>query len=249
MAHHRPGVRRAAGSGPELAARDRGGRVGATLAGAEVVEQGSDRAGPGLGVGPDGVQDVRLALSRLIADPVWYFYLFWFPKYMMDERGMTLLAMAQFAWVVYLAADFGSVGGGLLSGRLIRRGRPPTDSRLRVMALAMLLCPLGALIATGVGIAPTLALAATVAFGHLLFQVNMGALIVDLYPGRVVATVFGMIAAGSGLGGILSTQLVGQIASGGSYATAFLLMGLLHPIAWLVAWASLRSQPRSRLRP
>ena len=29
-----------------------------------------------------------LAITRLIADPVWYFYLFWFPKYLTDERGM-----------------------------------------------------------------------------------------------------------------------------------------------------------------
>src|SRR6185312_15875061 len=53
-----------------------------------------------------------LAVARLIADPVWYFYLFWFPKYLADARGMTLLAIAQLAWVVYLASDIGSIGGG-----------------------------------------------------------------------------------------------------------------------------------------
>jgi hypothetical protein len=37
----------------------------ASLALAWVGQDGSDRAGPGLGVGPDGVQDVRLTLSRL----------------------------------------------------------------------------------------------------------------------------------------------------------------------------------------
>ena len=71
-----------------------------------------------------------LALTRLIADPVWYFYLFWFPKYLTDERGMTLIQVASLAWIVYLAADVGSVGGGYLSGRLIRSGVAPARSRL-----------------------------------------------------------------------------------------------------------------------
>ena len=179
-----------------------------------------------------------LAVARLIADPVWYFYLFWFPKYLADARGMTLLAIAQLAWVVYLASDIGSIGGGWFSGWLIRRGGAPVRSRMIAMTLAAALAPFGMLIATGVGIGLTLALAAVVAFAHLVFQVNMGTLIVDHYPQRTVATIFGIIAAGSSLGGIVSTQLVGHLASGGSYGRIFLLMGLLHPIACAVVWAT-----------
>lgn len=189
------------------------------------------------------------ALSRLIADPVWYFYLFWFPKYLADERGMDLAGVAATAWIVYLAADFGSVGGGLFSGWLIRRGMTPARGRLSALMLAAALAPLGMLISTGPAIPMTLAIAALVAFAHLVFQINLGTLIVDLYPTRVVATVFGFVAAGSGLGGIFSTQLVGQLVQSGNYPMIFLLMGLLHPVAVLIAWAALRSQPRSRLRP
>ena len=179
-----------------------------------------------------------LAVARLIADPVWYFYLFWFPKYLADARGMTLLAIAQLAWVVYLASDIGSIGGGWFSGWLIRRGGTPVRSRMIAMTLAAALAPLGMLIATHVGIGPTLALAAVVAFAHLVFQVNMGTLIVDHYPQRTVSTVFGIIAAGSSLGGIFSTQLVGHLASSGSYDRIFLLMGLLHPVACALVWAT-----------
>nr|WP_299854022.1 MFS transporter [Sphingomonas bacterium] len=188
------------------------------------------------------------ALSRLIADPVWYFYLFWFPKYLIDQRGLSLAAVAGIAWVVYLAADVGSIGGGLFSGWLIKRGVPAPKSRLIACAVAATLTPFGMLIASGIGVNWTLAIAALVGFGHLIFQINLGTLVVDLYPRRVVATIFGFVAAGSALGGIFSTKLVGQLAASGNYATIFLLMGALHPIAVLVAWAALRSQPRSALR-
>jgi ACS family hexuronate transporter-like MFS transporter len=185
-----------------------------------------------------------LALSRMIADPVWYFYLFWFPKYLTDERGLSLMSIAKLAWIVYLAADIGSVGGGWFSGRLIRRGISPPRSRMIAMGLAACLAPFGMLIATHVGIAPTLALGALVAFAHLVFQINMGTLIVDIYPVRTIATVFGLIAAGSGLGGMISTQLVGWLIAGGSYDRVFLLMGLLHPLAFLAALIGVRKLMR-----
>jgi ACS family hexuronate transporter-like MFS transporter len=183
-----------------------------------------------------------LALARLIADPVWYFYLFWFPKYLTDQRGMDLVQVASLAWIVYLAADVGSIGGGLLSGRFIRAGMQPARSRIVAMACAAALAPLGMLISLEPHTAPTLALGALVACAHLIFQVNMGALVVDLYPMRHVATVFGLIAAGSALGGFASTQVVGQLASTRAYDQIFLLMSALHPIAWLIAWTSVRAK-------
>jgi len=189
------------------------------------------------------------ALSRMLADPVWYFYLFWFPKYLSDQRGLDLATIAATAWIVYLAADIGSIGGGLFSGRLIRRGMAPARSRIMTLAAAAMLAPAGMAIAAGPSIPITFAIAALVAFAHLVFQINLSTLVVDLYPTRVVATVFGIVAAGSGLGGIFSTQLIGQFAQSGNYAQIFLFMGLLHPAAALVAWLSLRSQPQSKLRP
>jgi ACS family hexuronate transporter-like MFS transporter len=189
-----------------------------------------------------------LALSRAIADPVWYFYLFWFPKYLTDDRGLDLVAVASFAWIVYLAADIGSIGGGLISSQLVKRGIDPARSRIIAMAVAVVLAPLGAFIATGPTLPIIFALGSLVAFAHLVFQINMGTLIVDLYPGRVVATVFGVIAAGSGVGGMISTQIVGQLVSGDSYDKVFILMALLHPVAWGVAWLAWRSATRSPVR-
>jgi len=45
------------------------------------------------------------------------------------------------------------------------------------------------------------------------------------------------------LGGFASTHLIGQLASTGAYNQIFLMMGALHPLAWFVAWVSLRGKP------
>ena len=187
-----------------------------------------------------------LALARMVTDPVWYFYLFWFPKYMIDDRGMSLLQMAQVAWIVYLAADMGSLIGGWGSGRLVRRGWAPARSRLWLMAGAALLAPLGAVIAGGPSLATTFAFAAVVAFAHLVFLTNLTTLAVDTFPQRHIATIFGIIAAGSGLGGMLSTRLVGEFASAQSYGTVFLAMAVLHPLGWLLTWWAVRRPRGSR---
>jgi ACS family hexuronate transporter-like MFS transporter len=176
-----------------------------------------------------------LMFARMLSDPVWYFYLFWFPKYLMDARGRTLAQVGQIAWIVYLAADLGSMLGGSCSGPLIRQGVVPIKARLRVMTFAALLAPVGCLIAAGVPVPVVLALAAVVSFMHLTWQVTMGALIVDIFPENVMATAFGFIAAGSGFGGMLSTIAIAWLVTHISYQPVFLLMALLHPFALLLA--------------
>jgi MFS transporter, ACS family, hexuronate transporter len=44
----------------------------------------------------------------------------------------------------------------------------------------------------------------------------------------------GLAAAGSGLGGMLSTRLVGLLVTNYSYTPVFLAMGFLHPLAYLL---------------
>lgn len=188
-----------------------------------------------------------LVLSRAVADPVWYFYLFWFPKYLNDVRGMSLAAVASMAWVVYLAADLGSIGGGAISSGLVRRGMNPARSRLVAMAGAAVVAPVGILAASHPALPALFAVASAVAFAHMVFLINISTLVTDIYPTRTIATVFGLIGAGSGLGGMLSAQIIGDLVTSGHFDRSFVLMATLHPVAWLLAWMALRVAPRSRL--
>ncbi|AOA73602.1 MFS transporter [Stenotrophomonas rhizophila] len=188
-----------------------------------------------------------LVASRAVADPVWYFYLFWFPKYLGDARGMSLAAIASLAWIVYVAADIGSVGGGLISGRLVKRGMSPVRARLTTMIGAACLAPIGMLVALHPPIPLLLALACAVTFAHLTYQINLTAMTVDLFPSRYIASVAGLVGCGSALGGMVSAQVVGHLVADGNFDRAFVLMAFLHPIAVLLAWIALRKAKRSRM--
>jgi ACS family hexuronate transporter-like MFS transporter len=175
-----------------------------------------------------------LLIARFLTDPVWYFYLFWFPKYLTDSRHLKLLELGKVAWVVYLAADIGAILGGIASGYLIKRGMRTIPARKRIMILAACLIPLSPLVAFVPSVPLALFIAGIIAFAHMSWLVTMGAMIVDLFPKRTVATVFGIIAAGTGLGGLASQEVVGRLVTHFSYTPVFIIMGLVHPLALLL---------------
>jgi MFS transporter, ACS family, hexuronate transporter len=174
--------------------------------------------------------------TRVLTDPVWYFYLFWFPKYLTDARGLSLVEVGRVAWVVYLAADLGALVGGWLSGRLIDRGRRPIEARKMVLRLAGTTILVGPLVVWAPSVPLALLLAGCVALSQLAWQVTIGALIVDRYPPASVATAFGIVAAGSGFGGMISTGVVGYLVTHYSYVPVFVGMAALHPLALALIW-------------
>jgi ACS family hexuronate transporter-like MFS transporter len=200
-----------------------------------------------------------LLLGRLITDPAWYFYQFWFPKYLHTERQLSQEQL-KITWIVYAAAGVGSLLGGWLSGRLVKRGLLPSSSRMWVMLGCACLMPLSPLVATVAGTPAALALTVVVVLAALAWLINLSAIIVDVIPKHSLGTVFSVVAAGSTLGGILMNKLVATMVSGPAtgpagfldqglnavfgglletvagrgYGPWFLLMAFLHPLAWLM---------------
>ena len=202
-----------------------------------------------------------LLLGRLITDPVWYFYQFWFAKYLSSDR---LLDQEQLkiTWVIYAAAGVGSLLGGWLSGRLVSRGVAPARARLWVMFGCACLMPVSPFIAqvTGLGLSMTLASCAVIA--SLAWLINISSLVVDLVPKHSLGTVFSVVATGSTIGGIVMNMIVATMVTGPStkpagfldqaiktvfgglleqvqghgYGQWFFIMALLHPAAWLLLW-------------
>jgi ACS family hexuronate transporter-like MFS transporter len=175
-----------------------------------------------------------LLAARFLSDPVWWFYLFWLPKYLVDQRGFTVAEMGMLAWMPYLTADAGSLVGGWLSGQLIRRGWTPVDARRAWMLPFAALMPLSMAVGFVESRTVSLALICIVTFAHMGWKTNQATLTNDIYPREVVGTVAGLLAFGNGMGGTIFTALTGWMVVNFSYASVFVLMGLLHPISYLI---------------
>src|SRR5205807_995723 len=67
-------------------------------------------------------QTWAIVVGKLMADPIWWFYLYWLPKFLDAKYGIKLAQVALPLIVVYLVADVGSIAGGWLSSGLMKRG-------------------------------------------------------------------------------------------------------------------------------
>lgn len=174
-----------------------------------------------------------LILARVISDPVWWFYLFWLPKYLTEARGLTNQQMGWVLWIPYLLSDVGSILGGWYSGRLIVRGQPVLAARKTVMLWSALLMPIGILLVWQPPLPLTILLISLSLFAHSSWKTNLVTMTVDLFPRRVIGTVHGIVAMGGGIGGAIITPLAGYIIAWYSYTPLLMLMGVLHPLAYL----------------
>jgi MFS transporter, ACS family, hexuronate transporter len=77
--------------------------------------------------------------GKLMTDPIWWIFLFWLPKFLHQEYGLSLLKLGPPLIVIYLMADAGSVGGGWLAGQFLRRGWSANRARKTTMLLCALL--------------------------------------------------------------------------------------------------------------
>ena len=175
-----------------------------------------------------------LMAARFVSDPVWWFYLFWLPKYLVEQRGFTMVEMGMLAWIPYLSADLGALFGGWLSGRLVARGRSVLSSRFAVMLPCALLMPVSLAIHQAPSRAVTIALICVVTFAHMAWKTNQNTLTNDLFPKHLIGATSGLLAFGTGLGGTLFIWMTGHVVQGYGYGAIFIIMGLLHPISYLI---------------
>ena len=186
--------------------------------------------------------------GKVITDPIWWIFLFWLPKFLNQEYGLSLLKLGPPLIVIYLMADAGSVGGGWLAGRFLRSGWSVNRAR----KMTMLLCALAvtpvvlSLQAHSLWLAVGLIGLATAA--HQGFSVNLFTLPADMFPQQAVASVVGLGGFGGAVSGMLFSTLTGfLLQTTGSYipvfmmaATAYLIaLGVIHFLAPRLAPASI----------
>jgi MFS transporter, ACS family, hexuronate transporter len=174
--------------------------------------------------------------GKLVTDPIWWFFLFWLPKFLNARHGLTLTNLGLPLIAIYLSADAGSIAGGWLASWLLKRGWSVNRARKTAMlccALAVLPVTFAAKIDSLWGAVAVISLAAA---AHQGWSVNLLTLTSDLFPRRAVASVTGFGGFGGAVSGMVISNVVGFLLQfTGSYVPVFLMAGF----AYLVALAAI----------
>jgi len=175
-----------------------------------------------------------IALSRFVSDGVFYFFLFWIPSYLVDERGFDLFQIGMFAWIPFLAADLGSISGGWVGTYLMNQGRSLDQSRKIVMWIgAILVLPiLFCLKAQSSTLA--IALISLALFSTQFKQSSLFTIPIDIFDDKNAASVWGISGSAGSFGAMLFTPLIGWMIDNISYSPVFIIVSFLHVLSVII---------------
>jgi ACS family hexuronate transporter-like MFS transporter len=172
-------------------------------------------------------------IARFFSDPVWWFYIFWLPEYLNSQRGLNIREIGFTVPLIYLFAILMGNVMGWLSGRIIQSGWNPTRTRKALMFACAACMPFTVFAVTAHSIWATILLIGLACGAHTGWSANMFALITDQFPSGAVGSVTGISTFTASVGGLLlSTVVVGYTVTYLGYLPIFILMGVLHPIAF-----------------
>jgi ACS family hexuronate transporter-like MFS transporter len=178
--------------------------------------------------------------AKFLSDAGWYFYLFWLPKYLFDVRHFDMKQVGYSAWVPYAASGVGSLVGGWFSGWLIRQGKSVNFARKLALGLSASVMP-SILFVSHAPVQFALVLFSIAFFGQQSWSTLVMVLPTDLFPGKLVGSVAGLVGFGGAMGGVVFGFVVGYLLDHGfGYGVVFGMVSTFHVLAFLIILLTVR---------
>jgi len=179
-------------------------------------------------------QTWAFSLGKMLTDPVWWFYLFWLPKFLSTNYGIKGRDRIIYLTVVYVIADVGSVFGGWLASALVKRGWTLNRSRKFALLIFALIMPLVTVANFAKNAWVAVILIGIAAGAHQGWSANLFTLTTDLFPRKAVGSIVGIGSCAGALGGVVMSTYVGQLLDKNPsyYLPMFIIAGVTYLVAW-----------------
>ncbi len=188
-------------------------------------------------------QTWAFALGKFLSDPVWWFYLFWLPDFLISEYELTGTEIAIPTAVVFMISTVGSIFGGWLPLKFVNAGMPIFRARKTSMLIyAIAVTPIiFAQILGSFNMWFAVMVIGLATSAHQAWSANIFTTVSDMFPKKAVGSVVGIGGMFGGLGGILLTAFVQRnmfvyYRSIGQIETAYYIMFFICGGAYLLAW-------------
>jgi len=177
-------------------------------------------------------QTWAFVIGKFLTDPIWWFYLYWLPKFLNTKYGLNIAQLGFPLIVIYMMTTVGSIGGGWLSSSFIKRGMQINRAR----KLVMLICALCIVPIVTAGWAANMWIAVGLigiaAAAHQGWSANIFTTASDMFPKKAVGSIVGIGGMAGAVGGMLFSTSAGYILEiTGSYITLFIISGTAYLLA------------------
>ena len=187
-------------------------------------------------------QTWAFVFGKFLIDPIFWFFLFWLPSYFSSTFKLDLTRPSVELMIIYSATTFGSIIGGYLSSRLVRRGMAPLKARKTVLLVIAILELSIILTQYATNVWAVVALISLAVAAHQAWAANIFTTASDMFPKEAVSSVVGIGGMAGAVGGIFFPIFVGYLldnykASGnlsGGYNLLFTLCGFTYLITWVI---------------
>lgn len=178
-------------------------------------------------------QTWAIAVPKILTDPVFYFCLYWLPKFLAQNHNIRGTAIMPYLTTVWALTGVGSIVAGYISSQLIKRGWTVNWARKAAMAMCAAVTPI--LIFASKARSPWVAvlLIGAALAAHQGFSTNLFTLASDLFPSRAVASVVGIGGFLGSMSAVLTSELTGRVLerNPNSYLPMFLVAGSVYMVA------------------
>ncbi|MDJ1504064.1 MFS transporter [Xanthocytophaga agilis] len=185
-------------------------------------------------------QTWAFVFGKLLTDPIWWFYLYWLPAYFNASFNIDISKGGLPLATLYTFASIGSIGGGYLSGYLIKKGWLVFKARKTSMLFfALCVVPIMAIQFT-TNIWQAVALLSLATAAHQAWSANIFTTASDMFPKKAVSSVVGIGGMAGSLGGFVFPYIIGQLLDHykalGNITTGYNILFVICGLAYLIAW-------------
>lgn len=215
-----------------------------------LINEGQEPAPVSDGAKPSIMEVIRkpavlvTGLSLFCYNYILFFFITWFPTYLVDAKGISLKEMSMVTSLPWIVGAFGYLSGGILVDAIYRRTGKKIFSRKVVLVTSLMISAVcialtgmvdGAVMAVGL---------MTVAIGFLMLAAPAyWTIIQDSVPRHQVGTASGFMHGLANISGIVGPAATGFLIQGtGTYASAFVLAGGLGIVGALILALFVRGQ-------
>ena len=171
---------------------------------------------------------------RFLLDPVFYFIMFWIPKYLSEVRAVSFERIGALFWIPFLALGISNVLGGLLSDKLIASGISVNKARKTVMGIAAVITMFTALTPVVSTVELAIFLITLFMFAHGFWITNYITVTSEVFGKNGTSTVVGISGTAGAIAGMLINPLIGKVVESFSYTPLWVIAGMLYPIGFMV---------------